>query len=348
MKKILKKLTKKQCLILLVFVIVFGCSIVIMVSFHQKVNALDVKQSEPIKEYQYHYVMIRDSATEVLWESIYQGAKSEGEKLDAYVEDFGSGLSEEYTTNELFEMAISAKVDGIMIKGNQSKEMKDLIDKAANAGIPTVTILEDVPESQRRSFVSANHYSLGELYGNQVKVTLEKRNQTTGKNNPKVSVLVDSTDTTAVPNLIYSGISETLSDNEEWVDISAFTIKNTENFEAEEMIRDLLIDDATRPDVLVCLSAVDTISAYQSIIDYNLVGKVSLIGYYSSTEILSGIQKGIIEATIAMNAQEMGSVGVTGLNEYVRNEYVSEYLPVAGELITKENIEQYIAEQKRK
>lgn len=298
-------------------------------------------KNTPDAAFGYHIALISQNPSDVLWDSIYQGAVEEGGKVDSFVENFGADLSVSYSTEELMRMAIAASVDGIIVEANGSEELTDLIDEAEKEGIPVVTILQDAPNSKRKSFVSANDYALGELYGNQVAAAVQEFGQE--EQEPcKVSVLVNTKDANGTPNLIYSGISEVVGSSAQNVSLSSVTIDGEGNFKSEETIRSMILNQEERPDIMVCLSAIDTISAYQSIIDYNLVGKIQVIGYYFSPEILEGIQKGIIRSSVAINAAEMGQDSVRGLHEYITEKYVSEYLPVASELITKNNAERYM------
>ena len=92
------------------------------------------------------------------------------------------------------EMAIAAKVDGIIVEGNQSAEMKELIDRAEAENITVVTMMHDVADSKRKTFVGINTYALGEMYGNQVVDALQKKNGSTdySEGEPKVVILTDS------------------------------------------------------------------------------------------------------------------------------------------------------------
>ena len=67
-------------------------------------------------------------------------------------------------------------------------------------------------------------------------------------------------------------------------------IDNTGMFESEENVRDLILD-TSYPDIIVCMSAVDTSSAIQCVVDYNKVGQTSIIGYYAQKDTLRGSRK---------------------------------------------------------
>lgn len=298
--------------------------------------------------YEYHVAMISSAPSDVFWKSIYEEAKNKGKDLGIYVENFGADLSENYSTEEMLEMAIAAKVDGIIVEAGKDREITELIDKAATEGdgqgneIPVITMLNDAIGSKRKSFVSANDYALGEQYGSEVMDAAEKIYASGADKTAKVAVLIGSDEEDSSSNLIYAGISEAVAKSSKDVELSTVSVNRSGNFESEEAIRNLFLNVQERPDVIVCLSVTDTVSAYQCVIDYNLVGKIQIIGYYYEAGVLEGIRKGLIKSTVAVNAQEMGSVCIEGMYEYLTEEYISEYLPVASELITQDNVQQYM------
>ena len=292
------------------------------------------------QQYDYHIAMIVRDSSDEFWQSVYKAARNAGMKNGIYIENFGEVLNEGYTPDELMEMAILARVDGIILEADSSDRMIELINEADNLTepIPVITINSDANGSQRKSFVTAIDYALGEKYGSQVLEVLEVKGQ-------EVVVLLPYDVNNSQPSLVYSGIGEALQNSTMKPDLSVEFLSANDEFGAEEQIRNLLLSTAERPDVVVCLSAVDTISTYQCIVDYNLVGEVQIIGTYTSSEILKGIQKGTIHSSIAVNAEEMGTKAADGMYEYLTNGYVSEHLPVLFERVSQENWESYIQEE---
>lgn len=292
--------------------------------------------------YQYHIAMIGSSPYDEFWASVYEGANETGKACGAFVENFGQGLEADYTVEELMQMAIAAKVDGIIVEADKGDGMKEWIDLAAGEGIPVMTILSDAPNSSRISFVSGNSYALGEVYGSQILEAVQERGREEGAPKAaKVAVLINAGGKNSQQGLIYSGIREAVSASPERMNLSTVSIDSQGRFESEETVRNLVLGEE-RPDILVCLSAVDTISAYQCVVDYNMVGKITIIGYYSSEETLEEIRRGVVKPTISINAGEMGKTAAEGMYDFLTKEHVSEYLPVASELITLENVGSYI------
>lgn len=287
--------------------------------------------------YTYHLAMISADPSDAFWETMYGEAVRAGAEMEepVYPEDFGAGLTEDYTAEELVRMAVAARVDGIVVEADMTEEMCDIIEEASKAHIPVVTLMDDAPDSPRISYVGANTYTMGEMYGREVLEAVPA-------DGSSVAVLVPANEDNMNPSYVYSGISSAIAEASKNIDV--FTVRTGEDrdFVSEETVRNLLLDEEKRPDVLVCLSAVDTISAYQCVRDYNLVGQVKIIGTYVSTEILEGIGNGVIQSTIVVDAREAGQRCMQAMSEYMAQRYTNEYFPLAVELINRDNVDEYI------
>ncbi len=256
--------------------------------------------------------------------------------MDIYVERIGASLPSAYSLEDLMKIAIASKVDGIIIEPNGTEEITKLINYADEEGIPVITVLNDEPNSKRKSFVGVNSYNQGQIYGRQVLEVVKE-----GKKN--VTVLLNSDSNNPGMNVIDSGIREMVAGN--GVQVNSVYVNTQTTFSSEEDIRNIIKDNQNPTEVLVCLTAIDTRCAYQAVVDYNKVGVIDIIGYYDSDLILSAIQKDIIHSTMTIDAKQMGSYCVEALNEYMQTKQVSDYFSVDIYAINNSNIEDYIKEQ---
>ena len=95
------------------------------------------------------------------------------------------------------------------------------------------------------------------------------------------------------------------------------------------------------PDVIICLNDRTSESVYQCIVDKNLVGQTTILGYYDSETILKAIEKGSVYATFAIEATTVAKQCVNALNEYNDTGFVSEYLSSNYILINRDNVSTY-------
>ena len=119
---------------------------------------------------------------------------------------------------------------------------------------------------------------------------------------------------------------------------STFDVNTSTSFDAEEDIRDIFVHRNSLPDIMVCLDLISTECAYQALVDFNEVGNMDIVGYYASDTVLDGIRKGVISATLSLDAEEIGRLCIDALNEYCSLGHVSNYFNVGLEMITPEDL----------
>lgn len=312
--------------------------------YRHVVGNLETAEVDGGNTYQYHYVLIADNISSPLWQSIYKSAKEEAAKQNAYVEYVGRDMASEYTTRDYLEISIASKVDGIIVEPNGEPEVERLINKASENGIPVVTVMEDASGSKRKSFIGVNSFQLGQEYGEMIVNFITEDTE-------KILVLINGDTEGPGKNMTFSQIKSEVKEKSPFgdqVQIDALRINSGNTFESEEAIRNVFLDAEIFPDILVCLDEVDTKCAYQALIDYNKAGQMELIGYYPTESFLNGIEKGTASAAFKMDAEQMGKYSVEALKEFRDMGYVSEYFSVDLELITRNNVEEYLKEQSGK
>ena len=289
-------------------------------------------------EYKYHYALITEERDSTFWDDIYRGASEFGAQNDAYVELMGDSLAVNYSADELFDIAICSGVDGIIIEGKDTDSQNELMARAEEKGIPVVTLLNDNYGSSRQSFVGIGNYNLGREYAREL---IKAGN----KNVKNVVLISEDNYDDAAWNLFRNGFTETIQNEGNHMDFEArmISMDNAEELSIQQTIRNLLTEEEL-PDVIICLSENITVSAYQAIVNENLVGQVDIIGYYVSDTILGAISRDAIRATIVLDASDMGSMAVAALNDYKKYGHVSDYLTIEAVVINSSNIEEYMDE----
>lgn len=294
------------------------------------------------REYSRHYVMIPDETSATLWQDIYASARVAAAEADAYVELFTDWSNGEYTAADYIDIAIAAKVDGIIVKPDGTQRVRDAINAATEAGIPVVTVLADDIDSSRKSFVGINGYQMGTIYGRQALACIDEDTR-------RITVLLGERDGgkdytfKELKSTVQSGLSQ---QQREKILIEPVTIRSGSTFEAEEAIRDLF-NAQERPDILVCMNETDSVCAYHAMVDYNQVGDIDIIGFYESETMLDAVRKGTVPMVITLDTQQMGRSSIEALEEYHSMGYASNYFSVDLEIITQNNAGEFDAEETR-
>lgn len=319
---------------LIIIIVLTGTSIV----YFKNPFIAKQKEHKEYKTYGKHYAFIVNDRSDSFWEAVYKSAKEEAEGYDIFLELFGKNLAVNYSKSQLLEIAIESKVDGVIIEGDDSKGLSDLINEAVQKQIPVITVLSDCTNSERQSFVGVNSYNIGQVCGEQAKQI--------GKDSKvDILVLMNSDTNNTIQNIIYAGIRDTLNkdihtSNE--FNLTALAVNNNSTFGTEETVRDIFMSENSIPDIMICLDEVSTTSAYQAAVDYNKVGEVNIIGCYTSDTILNAIDREVINSTISIDYNELGRYCIDALNEYKNTGHVSEYMSADINLITSENVGEYL------
>lgn len=315
-------------------------------------------------QYDKYYVMIADDTNSSLWQSVYEGAYETGLSINSYVDLLNGSFDNNFSREDLMQIAIASEVDGIIVAADESSEMTALIDEAAAQGIPVVTLYADNTQSNRCSFVGIGSYDLGMEYGKEVlkiaqdsalfstePLSAEQDSSTSAitftnaKKQPlKVMILVNAYAQDSGQNILCSGIQETIEKEKQEnmeIEISLVSIDDTNAFSVEESIRDIFMEEDL-PDIIVCLNELNTTCVYQAVVDYNKVGQVNILGYYDSETIINAIDRNVIYATISIDTRQMGQYCVDALTEYNVSGNTSQYFIADITLINKENVSQYL------
>ncbi len=282
------------------------------------------------KEYERHYVFIAKDMNTTFWQSVYESARKEAEENDIYLEQIGSNLTEKYNMEDYLRISIASKVDGIIINPDGSDSVRKLIDEAVEKGIPVITVLNDDMDTKRVSFVGMNTYELGIAYGEQIVKQIKEDTK-------KIYILFHSVESNTKNDVIFNQIKKKLNENfrDNTIKIQPYYITDDNEFDSEEAIRDIFINQDITPDILVCMEEVDTECACQAIVDYNKVGKITIIGSYTSDIILESIRKKLAAVTVALDTVQLGRQSVQALLEYQEMEYVNNYYNVDLHVIEK-------------
>lgn len=315
-------------------IILLAMTVVGLVVFSLQVGAYDASGIEDYQTYSRLYAFISDNSDSTVSDDLYQDLREYGLQNDCYVERIGDGLVSNYSKDELIDIAIKSKVSGIILEGDESEETAALIAKANAAGIPVITVMTDAPGTARFSYIGMNNYSAGLEYG---KLMLDAA---VSKDKDDITALVLMSSAGSNESVLFSAIQEKLKSS--GIVIDSVVVESDSAFSAEEMINDILDNYSTLPDIIVCLSDINTRCAYQCIVDMNAVGSTTIIGYFDSDTVLEGIERGAIDATFSVDTKQVAKYCVNALNEYIEYGIVSEYFGTDYILIDKSNVSDYI------
>lgn len=320
-----------------IVLVLFIATVAGLFYYREMIRKLGEVHEEEFTEYPRLYAYIAEDPDSQLSNRIYKEIAEYAVENDCYVEMTGQNLSTSYSKADRMNIAISSKVDGIILEGDDSKETAELIDKATANGIPVVTVLSDCQTSSRKSFVGLNNFSLGSEYGEELAAIGDMN-----KKYPMNALILLDGDDGNSDDIIHAAIQQAVTGR--LIKLTSSVVDTSSPFTSEESVMNILDGLATIPDVIICLNDRTTESAIQCIVEKNLVGKTTILGYYDSDTILKAIDRGSVHATFAIETKTVAKQCVNALNEYNNTGFVSEYNPANYILINRQNVSEYTRE----
>lgn len=314
---------------------IFGFLIGYSIDYFQ-LNLLEANSllKESTSQPEYHFIVIAQNTDDSYWQAVKEGCLDAAHVSNAAVEFNGPRFTNMDEQVKYLKMAIASRVDGIVTHVLDEEVFTPLIDEAADAGIPVITIDTDAKNSKRKAFIGTNTYNLGSESG---KLVLESKGD-----EANIAIIINSftgTSENVSQNLRVAGFKDALK-NAPLAVIRTIQTSGTGLFSAEEVTRQILYNHP-EIDTIVYTSAKDSISAAQIIVDLNKVGLVTIIAYGDVPEILRYIEKGVIYGTVTANPYEMGYESICSLIELKKNMMTSSYVDTGAKVITSSNLEIY-------
>lgn len=293
-----------------------------------------IEQNSSAKEFNRHYAFVVENEDSEFWDEVYFAAYNRALNDGIYLENLRENLSAGYSNVELLRVAVHSSVDGIIYVGSSTDEATDLIDEAVDKGIGVVVLHNDIEQSARQCFVGVNNYELGQMYASQIKELLKERST----DDTTITLLASTGMSEGATNLVTLGIEDALLEenpDETIPEIEIVRIDAEDAFSVEEDIRNLFVSQDDIPNIILCLEGIYTQCVYQAVVDYNHVGEVQIVGYFSNEDILEAIDKQIIYSTVSVDTAEMGKSCIDALEEYNEMGYTNSFMPVNMSVIGK-------------
>lgn len=318
---------------------VIGMLLLGMFTYYQNHVAKITGTDTDLKEYSRHYLFISSDQSQ-MWQDIYEAASKAADARGVYLEWCGRETGSGYSDADCIDIGIASDVDGIILYPHGDEDLTEAVAGAQENGIPVVTLVRDIPNSGRISYVGVSNYQRGVLYGNEIAKLLHE-----GEN--QVCLLTDAGDSEVELNLLYAQMTQSvkdMADEGKSMSLTARRVDSATDFDAEEIIRNLFVE-SDAPDIVICETPVQTDCAIQTLIDYNKVGTIQVIGFYTTQMTMSALRRELIPAAMTLDTAALGADGVQALDEYLDSGHVSDYYNISLQCLRSEDVYRYTASQ---
>jgi len=185
-----------------------------------------------------------------------------------------------------FDVAIAKDPEGIVVWG-VDPSLEPSINKAKELGIPVVTIVGDLPNSDRNSYVGSYQYDLGYVGGQGFAESVDGRAKVAILTLPGVGMFDEREDGFRAAFAEYPGI-----------EVVAVGDTKADLVVAMQTAKDIL-NRFPDLDGFVGTDSTAAMGAATAVEEMDKVGEVSIVGMDRNTDLLKKIEDGVITASVA-------------------------------------------------
>lgn len=283
-----------------------------------------------------HLVLISQELDNPYWRLIEHGARSAAEQNHATLEYIGPVEASVSEQIRLIEMAVAAKIDGILTQGLDEEQFVSIVDQAIELGIPVITIDSDAPDSRRLAYVGTDNYAAGFMAG---KALI----QDTG-GNANVGIVTGSFHAANLKERV-RGFLDAVK-REDGIRILDMKESNIDRIGSASAAYTMSREHEAL-DTFVGTSALDAMGIAQMLNDRSQDSHASehkdirVFGFDDLPETIELIDKGIVSASIVQKPYQMGAEGVELMLDYLGGKRIVSVYNTDARIIRKEDLSMY-------
>lgn len=235
---------------------------------------------------------------------------------------------------KLVNKAIDDNVDAIVLAASDYVKLVDVAERASAANIPVIIIDSGIKSDKMKSFIGTDNIDAGKMLG---ETFIKKAGN---KGNIAVMSFIKGA---ASSDQREEGFFEAIK-AESGIKLLSIEYCNSDENTAQSLTENL-IQKYPDIDAIVCLNAYGATGTARAIEELGLAGKVKIIGFDSTPEEVSFVEKGVIQSLVIQNPFSMGYLGVKYALDTLNGQTIPKSVNTGSTVIDKDNM--YLPENQK-
>lgn len=262
------------------------------------------------------------------WQVVRQGIETAAQDQLVTTEVVGPWLEQQVSEQiDILGRVIASRPDGIILAASDFNRLAEPVRVATEAGIPIVTVDSDVDSTRIISFVGTNNIEAGRKAGREM-VSIVGNGATVAivSHIPGVATAIERA----------AGALEALQDATGVEILGPFYALNDE-VRAEQIVSDLLQDGVTL-DGIIALNETSTVGVGRALVKLGVHESIEVVGFDASTEEVSMLERGIVDALVVQKPFNMGYLSLETLARAIRGADVAPRVDTGSEVVRRSNM----------
>lgn len=264
------------------------------------------------------------------WQSVHAGADAAGKELGVEIVWKGPAQETDYTGQiNIVEDAITRRVDGIILAPSHGEALVPVVERAQKEGIPVTIFDSGISTENYVSYVATDNHQGGVVAAERLAERLGGKGRVAILGVKAGSVSTDQRE---------QGFQETIKQKYPGIEIVAFQFGDADRARSLDRATDILTKHADLNGFFASNES-STVGAVQAIKQKSLAGKVVLVGFDSSPNLIDDLKAGAIDSLVLQNPFKMGYESVKAMVAKLNKESPPRLIDTGVKLLTKENLD---------
>jgi ribose transport system substrate-binding protein len=264
------------------------------------------------------------------WQSVKAGADAAAKDLDVNIIWKGPASETDVTGQvNIVEDMINQQVDGIVLAPSHGESLVPVVERAQKQNI-LVTIFDSGISTQNYlSYVSTDNRQGGVVGAKRMGEKLGGKGKVAILGVKKGSVSTDERE---------EGFRETMQKEFPGITLVPIIFYGEANAAKSLAVAEDLLTSHADLTGMFASNESSTVGAVRAIRQRNLAGKVTLVGFDATSDLVANVREGAIDSLVLQNPRKMGYEGVKTVVDKLAGKPVERRIDTGVKLLTKDNV----------
>src|SRR6185295_13816618 len=264
------------------------------------------------------------------WQSVHAGADAAGKEFGVEVMWKGPAQETDYTGQiNIVEDAINRHVDGIVLAPSHGDALVPIVERAQKDGIPVTIFDSGISTESYLSYVATDNRQGGVVAAERLAEKLGGKGKVAILGVKAGSVSTDERE---------QGFQQTIKQKYPDIQIVAFQYGESDRALSLDRASDILTAH-TDLNGFFASNESSTVGVVQAIKQKGLAGKVVMVGFDSSPNLIEDLKAGAIDSLVLQNPYKMGYEAVKSIVAKLNGQTPPRKVDTGVKLLTKENLD---------
>jgi ribose transport system substrate-binding protein len=265
------------------------------------------------------------------WLTVKAGAEAAGKDLDVRIVWKGAAQETDYSGQiNIVEDMINQRVDGIVLAPSHGESLVPMVERAQAAGIPVTIFDSGISTGKYLSYVSTDNRNGGVVAAKRMGEKLGGKGKVAILGVKKGSVSTDERE---------EGFRDTIQKEFPRITLVPIIFYGEANAaKSLQAAEDLLTSNSDLAGLFASNES-STVGAVRAIQQRALAGKVTLVGFDATADLVRNVREGAIDSLVLQNPFKMGYEGVKTIVDKIGGKQPEHRIDTGVALLTKENVD---------